>query len=123
MTLEIMNVTTSNGGQYTCVVNSTDRVASGSVTIHIQPEFIVQPVSIEVSNGSMTTLICEASAFPDPSYMWERVDRGDIRSDVTTSSSTLVLDPLLFGDEGDYYCNASSGGATIQSHTITITGN
>lgn len=121
--LQITTLAASDGGEYTCVANITDRIANNSVTIYIQPEFTMQPSDVRVSNGSTATMTCEASAYPSPAYVWEKADRQPIRSGVMTNSSTLVLDYVLFGDEGYYYCNATSGGITVQSETATVTGN
>ncbi len=118
MILEIVNVTAFDGGEYTCTVNNGE--ANATVTVYITPYFTSQPV--QITSDSLTTLTCDASAFPDPDYVWGRVDGENSRDDVETNSSTLVLDPLMFGDEGDYYCNATSGDTTIQSQTITVTG-
>ena len=119
--LVIVNVTALEGGDYTCVLNSTDAVANNTVTVFISPEFTTQPASMEVSSGSIATLTCEAASFPSPTYMWGRVDEEDIRSAITTNTSMLVFNPVIFGDEGSYYCNATSGGETIQSQAITLT--
>ena len=117
LVLEIMNVMASEGGDYNCTV---DGVASDVVTVYILPQFTSQPS--QISSDSTTTLTCTASGFPDPVYMWGRVDEMDIRSDIMTNLSTLVFDPLMFGDEGDYFCNATSGGVTIQSQAVTVNG-
>ena len=119
--LELVNVMATQGGEYTCIVNSTEGVANNTVTVHILPEFTVQPASTEVDSGSMTMLTCEAASFPAPTYTWGRVDGGAIRRNVTTNSSSLLFNQVMFGDEGGYYCNATSGGETIQSQAITLT--
>ena len=120
--LQIMSVTASHGGSYTCEANITSGTAFGSVTININPEFTSQPNNVSAFNGSMATVTCEASAYPSPVYEWIRVGGQPVRNGVTTNSSVLLLNPVQFGDEGDYYCNASSGGITIQSEAITIAG-
>ncbi len=119
MILEIVNATAFDGGEYTCTVNNG--TANATVTVHITPQFTTsQPT--QVSSDSMTILTCDATGFPDPVYVWGRVDGKNIGDDVETNSSTLVLGFLMFGDEGDYYCNATSGDVTIQSEAVTVTG-
>ena len=115
-------VSASDGGFYGCTV--TNAAASGSATtsVLVAPYFTSQPGDEEGSNGDTVVLMCEAEAFPSPQYQWGRVDSEVIRSELVTNSSVLMFAPLLFGDEGQYYCNASSTGVTIQSDATTLTG-
>ena len=115
--LNILNVTEADGGIYTCALNGT---IYDNVTVHILPEFISQFGDIQVINGSVSTLVCEATGFPTPTYVFSRVGNSEDRRDNATNSNILLFDPILFGDEGDYYCNATSGEVTIQS-IFTIT--
>ena len=38
------------------------------------------------------------------------------------NSTILTFNPLIFGDEGNYFCNVTSRGVTVQSNFVTITG-
>ena len=38
------------------------------------------------------------------------------------SSGELVFVPLVFGDEGSYFCNVSSQGQSLQSQSVTLSG-
>ena len=121
-TLTVTNVGASEGGVYTCTATNTDGITNSSaVTVHIRPQFTSSSQSFQASNGSIGTLSCAATGFPTPTYQWWRVDRQPIRSALMTTSSMLVFNPVLYGDEGSYYCNATSGPNTVQSQTFTLT--
>ena len=46
-----------------------------------------------------------------------------IREELITNTSSLIFDPVLFGDEGDYYCNATSREEVAKTQDATLTGN
>ncbi len=121
--LTVMNVTAANGGAYTCEVANAAGTSNTTASVFISPYFTSQPQAIGADNGTMVTLTCVAEAFPAPEYQWSRVDGEDIRMEVTDQDSTmLVFDPLLFGDEGNYFCTALSNGDEAQSENVTLTG-
>ena len=117
--LEIFNISASQGGEYTCMVNNSAGIGSASVSINIRPEFTSQPQDLQAVVGSTEALRCEAEAFPSPQYQWVRIDGQNIRAGITTDSMLMFV-PLMFGDEGLYFCNATSRGETIQSDIITL---
>ena len=95
---------------------------SASTTILVTPYFVSDPADIARNVSMNVTLTCVAEAFPSPDYTWERVDGGPIRNQVTgRNTAMLVFISLMFGDEGEYYCNATSNGVTIQTQPATIT--
>ena len=119
-TFNIMSA--SDGGEYTCVVTNLAGNDSASTNVFVAPYFTAVPADIETSDGDMGTLTCVAEAFPSPDYIWGRVDGGTIRDQVTgRNTSMLMFNPVMFGDEGDYYCNATSNGVTSQSPSATVT--
>ena len=120
--LTLTNVNAPTGGMYTCVVTNAAGSDSDSTFLFIAPYFITQPDNEETDNGSSVSLLCVAEAFPSPSYLWARTDGGTIREELATSESSLVFDPALFGDKGDYYCNATSREGVERSRDATITG-
>ena len=122
-TLTIPNVDAADGGVYTCVVSNAAGNDSSNITFNVSPYFTVQPNDTLTNNGDNQTLICEAEGFPYPIYQWFRSDSQMIRSDVIgDNSSNLLFNPVLFGDEGDYYCTATSNGISVNSTTATLTG-
>ena len=122
-TLMLTNVNASNGGEYSCVVSNSVGGDSASTFVFISPYFTTQPENTGGSNGSTLTLMCEAEAFPSPQYQWAYADGADIREAVIGINSTMLyFNPLIFGDEGNYFCNATSGRVTVESNLVTLTG-
>ena len=122
-TLTLTNVDAMDGGLYTCVVTNAAGNDSSDITLNISPYFIVQPNDILTNNGDSQTLTCGAEGFPDPVYQWFRNDNQMVRSNLTgDNSSTLLFDPVFFGDESDYYCTATSNGISVNSTIATLTG-
>ena len=119
-TLELMSVDASFGGNYSCVVTNAAGSDSDSTFLFIAPYFILQPVDQETANGSSVTLQCVAEAFPRPSYQWARADGELIGDIIVTNTNTLLIDPIFFGEQGDYYCNATSHEGVARSQNATI---
>ena len=110
-----------DGGMYTCVASNAAGMGEASVSLNISPQFIVQPVGDEITDGTDVSFTCVASAFPEPEYMWVKVDGELPVSAIGVNSSTLILSPAVFGDQGLYYCKATSSGISITSDQVTLT--
>jgi hypothetical protein len=121
-TLTLPNVTASTGGMYTCIVSNTAGNHSASTFVFIHPYFEVDPSDQQTSVGSCVVLVCDAVAFPSPEYLWQRLDGESISSNTVTERN-LSITSVQYGDEGEYFCNASVRGITIQSRNGLITGN
>ena len=122
-TLLLNNVNASHGGEYTCVVSNRAGNDSDIVSVFISPYFVTQPQDTSGLNGSSLSLTCEAESFPAPAYEWTRQDGQIIRDQVMEVDSTILsFNPLLFGDEGSYFCNVTSQGISIQSALSVLTG-
>ena len=122
-TLMLSNVNASTGGEYSCVVSNSEGDDSTNTFVFISPYFTTQPEDRGGYNGSTLTLTCEAEAFPAPQYQWTRVDGAAIRDGVLGVNSTMLsFNPLIFGDDGSYFCNVTSRGVTIQSNRIVLEG-
>ncbi len=121
--LILSSVAVATGGEYICSVNNTAGMDNASTYLFISPNITTQPVSMNATNGSTISLMCVAEAFPFPEYQWGRVDDGsEIRNDITGQNSTMLnFTFLVFGDEGDYYCNVTSENSMVQSEVGTIT--
>lgn len=123
--LTLFDVDVTAGGVYSCNVNNAAGNDTQDIMVSISPYFLIQPLDrTGTNNESEVILECEAAAFPEPEYMWIRVDGDPIDGEVTGVNSTaLVFGPgHLFGSEGDYFCNVSSGETSIQSEVATLTG-
>ena len=122
-TLILSKVNASTGGEYNCIVSNSAGEDSASTFVFISPYFTTQPENRGGNNGFNVTLICEAEAFPAPQYQWAREDVAAIRDAVLGFNSTMLsFYPLMFGDEGNYFCNATSGSRSIQSSLVTLSG-
>ena len=107
---------TQHGGIYTCLVFNTAGNSSNTTTLNVRPIILIQPVSqIFTSNGSNEQLVCQAEAFPSPTYTWIRLDDDD---DPSVTTSVLNFAPVMFGDKGTYQCIVNSGDREMNS-TIT----
>ena len=110
---------TQHGGIYTCLVTNAAGNSSNTTTLNVRPNILIQPVSqIFTSNGSNEQLVCQAEAFPSPTYTWIQLDGKDV--DVNTS--VLHFMPVMFGDEGTYQCIVKSGNEEVNSTTSTVIG-
>ena len=122
-TLAITQISVNDGDQYTCIVSNAAGNDSASTSLFVYPEITMSPVDImDAINGTVRMLACDAAAFPEPQYRWMRVS-GDFGDNVNgIDSDMLVFAPVLFGDEGEYFCTATANGQTVQSNTSTLTG-
>jgi len=120
--LTLTQISATDGGEYTCVVSNAAGSGSATTLLIVSPEVVLDPTDVSARNGTVHTLVCEAEAFPESQYQWMRV--GGMFSDnvVGVNSSLLVFNPVIFGDEGDYYCRATSNGVTVTSDNATLTG-
>ena len=117
-TLALPNVSASTGGIYTCIVSNIAGSDSINTSVFVAPYFVNQPLDQQVSVGSPLLIICDVEAFPNPDYLWERVDGRSIRNGIATDGRILNISTVNFGDEGEYYCKSSE----IQSRNVLVTG-
>ena len=120
-TLMLRDVNASTGGAYTCVASNSAGNDSADVSVFIAPYFIMEPQDVGGLNGDTVSLTCLAEAFPSPSYQWFREERS-LREDLNASLEMLSFDPLVFGDEGEFFCNVSSQDRLVQSLSATLSG-
>ena len=122
-TLAFSEITVNYGDEYTCIVSNAAGSGNASTSLFVYPEITLDPVNVlNATNGTMRMLACGADAFPEPQYQWVGVG-GDFGDNVMgINSDMLVFAPVLFGDEGEYFCTATANGRTVQSNTSTLTG-
>ena len=121
-TLTITQISAMDGGEYTCVVSNAAGNNSASTLLNVSPEIVLDPTDVSARNGTVHILMCEAEAFPEPQYQWMRVNGTIGENVVGVDSNMLVFDPVLFGDEGGYYCRATSNRVAVTSDNATLTG-
>lgn len=120
--LTLQNISASTGGRYSCIISNPAGNDTSDTFVFVAPYFVEQPTDSAGTNGSAVSATCRAESFPEAQYQWERADGEPIRGEVPAEAATLRFAPILFGDEGDHYCNATAGNATTQSQTATISG-
>ena len=119
--LILPDVADSTGGIYSCVVTNAAGNHSATTLLFVFPYFIEQPIDrLLTSAGSTFNITCIAAAFPDPEYQWGHEDGRELR--VQSNMSIFIIDSVQFGDEGMYYCNATSTGLVNTSSSTLITG-
>ena len=110
---------TQHGGIYTCLVTNGAGNSSNTTTLNVRPIILIQPVSqIFTSNGSNEQLVCQAEAFPSPTYTWIQLDG----KDPGVNTPVLRFTPVMFGDEGTYQCIVNTGNENVNSTTSTVIG-
>ncbi len=120
-TLTIESIIAADGGEYTCTVSNAAGNDTATTVLYVAAVILVEPVDIYTRNGTQVNFICEAEGFPAPTYRWEHA--GGIDSNVVGgNTSTLQFLPVLFGNEGTYYCVATSRDTTAVSQNATLTG-
>ena len=129
--LTLSNITASgNGGLYTCFVSNVAGSDSASTYLYFSLVITSGPVDVRASNGSLNaTFTCTASAFPIPQFEWYR--QGGLLPDTSSvysngERSTLTISPVMYGDEGYYYCIVSSVDSfintSVESNIATLYG-
>ena len=115
--LTLSSVIAEDGGAYTCSV--TNPAGSGSFTayVFISPMITLNPVNMSVVNGTdEVTFTCNATGFPEPSFEWFR----EGSSALLSNTISLTIAPVTFGDEGFYFCEATSNDLMVESQRATL---
>ena len=113
-------VIVTTGGEYTCVVSNLAGNHNASTFLFVYPYIVSDPLSVYVSTGLAVVLTCGAEAFPNPEYLWVRPDGRNISGE--NYGRNLSISIIEYGNEGEYYCNASARGETAMSEIAIITG-
>ena len=117
-TLILSNVTAEDGGAYTCTVTNAAGSDTNTTYVFISPMITMNPNSVFVENGtSEVTFICNATAFPEPFFEWMREDG---LLPIVYNTTSLTIAPVTFGDEGLYYCVATSNDLQVESERATL---
>ena len=101
--LLVTDVDASSGGDYRCIVSNVAGSDAATATLYINP-YIITPLVEQflTTNGSSLNIRCNVNGFPPPSVVWF-----DETMQEVAFSSLLQFDPVVFGDEGLYYCVAT----------------
>ena len=111
-----------DGNEYTCVVSNAAGSESVSTFLFVSPEIVLNPTDVNTTNDSFIVIMCDVEAFPRPEFQWVHIGGGIGSNIMGADTNMLVFNPVLFGDEGDYFCIATSNGISVMSDNSTITG-
>ncbi|XP_059622285.1 basement membrane-specific heparan sulfate proteoglycan core protein isoform X2 [Phlebotomus argentipes] len=111
-TLIITNTQVDDSGVYVCRGENNEEYMEQRVSITVsysrRPEVQFYPTSLDVEEGTMAHVTCEATGSPAPIIVWERID-GLGRSTVLLTpenSGVLRFVSIRKSDEGQYRCTA-----------------
>ena len=118
MILTLPNVTAKDGGAYTCNVTNSAGYETYTTYVFISPLITLNPVHFNATNETNeVNFTCDATGFPEPSFEWIKEGDPDF---ALSSSSTLTIAPVMFGDEGFYFCRATSNDLVVESARATL---
>lgn len=118
-TYSISSASTSDEGNYSCVVTSggTNVTSnSASLTVKDEVEITAQPQSIEIDAGSNHTFQVTANGSAPISYQW-RKDGSNISG---ATSNSLVLNNATTDDSGSYDCLVSNSCGSESSNVAEL---
>ena len=100
-----------------CVFIRTEIIKIPFILCTVEPQFIQEPLSTNVTSTENFTLICEASGFPIPNITWQHNGSLVTSDDRTTlefengdrsTVGTLSIFGAMTNDSGEYECRVSS---------------
>ncbi|XP_060911599.1 roundabout homolog 1-like isoform X1 [Labrus mixtus] len=133
-TLIVRQVTSSDEGSYTCVVENMvgKSEASATLTVHVPPAFAMRPRNQVVAAGRTVTFQCEATGNPQPAIFWQREGSESLlfsyqppqpfsRMSVSQMGSLTITD-VQRSDGGFYSCQALNiAGSVITKALLEVT--
>uniref|UniRef100_A0A3Q3K0T7 Roundabout, axon guidance receptor, homolog 1 (Drosophila) n=1 Tax=Monopterus albus TaxID=43700 RepID=A0A3Q3K0T7_MONAL len=133
-TLKIRRLTSADVGSYTCVAENMvgKAEASGTLTVHVPPAFVVRPRNQVVGVGRTVTFQCEATGNPQPAIFWQREGSQNLlfsyqppqpssRFSVSQTGDLTITDAER-SDMGYYSCQALNiAGSVITKALLEVT--
>uniref|UniRef100_A0A3B5AP90 Roundabout, axon guidance receptor, homolog 1 (Drosophila) n=1 Tax=Stegastes partitus TaxID=144197 RepID=A0A3B5AP90_9TELE len=133
-TLIVRQVTSSDEGSYTCVVENMvgKSEASATLNVHVPPAFAIRPRNQVVAVGRTVTFQCEATGNPQPAIFWQREGSESLlfsyqppqpfsRLSVSQMGSLTITD-VQRADGGFYSCQALNiAGSVITKALLEVT--
>nr|XP_043898115.1 roundabout homolog 1-like isoform X2 [Solea senegalensis] len=136
-TLIVRQVTSSDEGSYTCVVENMvgKSEASATLTVHVNtvpPAFAIRPRNQVATVGRTVTFRCEATGNPQPAIFWQKEGSESLlfsyqppqpysRLSVSQMGSLTITD-VQHSDGGMYSCQALNiAGSVITKALLEVT--
>ncbi|KAI3357413.1 hypothetical protein L3Q82_015847 [Scortum barcoo] len=122
--LRFSNISESDSGEYQCIAENSQGKTTHTYTVTVEaaPYWTKEPISQLYAPGETVRLDCQAEGIPSPTISWtingmplSATDK-DSRRSLTTSGS-LILKDINFGDTAIYQCRASNKHGTILANT------
>ncbi|XP_041859024.1 neural cell adhesion molecule L1.2 isoform X2 [Melanotaenia boesemani] len=122
--LRFNDISENDGGEYQCIAENTQGKATHTyvLTVEAAPYWIKEPVSQLYAPGETVRLDCQADGTPAPTISWtingiplSATDEDSRR--IVTSSGSLILKDVNFGDTAIYQCRASNKHGNILTNT------
>ena len=131
-TLILKNVSSADGGLYTCVAENIDGSDNGTVLLYVDP--VIDPTNYTATVNDTLVIFCDVQDFPAPNFRWQKeingtfftldpmllTGGGDV---IDTTKKNLTIVTVLFGFDGVYRCvsNTTEFGSLVSNGAL-ITG-
>uniref|UniRef100_A0A8C0DZX9 Hemicentin-2 n=1 Tax=Balaenoptera musculus TaxID=9771 RepID=A0A8C0DZX9_BALMU len=121
LSLEVRDITPSDGGRYQCMASNSNGVTRASVWLLVReaPQVSIHTRSQRFSQGMEMRVSCSASGYPAPHISWSHEGHAlqeDIRVD---AQGTLIIQGVAPEDAGNYSCQAANDVGTDEK-TVTL---
>ncbi|XP_007950326.1 roundabout homolog 3 [Orycteropus afer afer] len=128
--LWIGRVSAEDEGTYTCVAeNSVGRAeASGSLSVHVPPQLVIQPQDQMAAPGESVAFQCETKGNPPPAIFWQKEGSQVLLFPSQSLQPTgrflvsprgqLNITEVQSGDAGYYVCQAVSVAGSILAKAL-----
>ena len=112
LTLQLVQVDSSDGGTYTCTVTNEAGNNSNCISLSIEPYITMFPqLFIKAEVNSSANFSCMADGFPEPVINWLKISGFGVTPGmdlIVSSNGILEFVSLSYQDNGTYVCEASA---------------
>ena len=108
LSITVFRVVHAQGGDYSCTANNLAGSITATTLLIVRPEVV--PQQVLARNGDNISLTCLTQSIPEPSFIWENIDRNDGNSlsigsgENTETDSSLTFEPIQYENAGIYRC-------------------
>uniref|UniRef100_A0A8D3C0C4 Neural cell adhesion molecule L1 n=1 Tax=Scophthalmus maximus TaxID=52904 RepID=A0A8D3C0C4_SCOMX len=117
--LRFSSISESDAGEYQCRANNSQGAITHTYTVIVEagPYWTKEPVSQLYAPGETVRLDCQADGIPSPIISWTINGIPVSGQRILTTSGSLILNDVNFGDTAIYQCQASNKHGTILTNT------
>jgi len=108
--LLIIDVTSQDGGMYTCEAKNILGVKTSSAILTVQVGALItqKPSSVIVEERQNVSLLCKATGQPIPTVTWRKVVGHVPKGRTAVVDGNLIIANIAKADGGDYACSAKN---------------